>query len=451
MARVSTLPQRAGLRRPTLSPAQTILVGFASIIVVGAVLLSLPAAAADGRPTPLLDALFTATSATCVAGLVVLDTATHFSLFGQLVILLLIQVGGFGYMTASMLLALLVGRRIGLRERVVLSESHNLYALGGVVRFTRVVILVTLAIEAVGAALLAVRWIPELGPRGAYWGVFHAVSAFNNAGFDVTGNFASLTGYVTDVPVNLIVAVLLILGGLGFGVLVDLSDGLRRLTLHSKIVLATTLGLIGIGTGAVLLFEFGNAETLGGLSWPGKVLAAFFQAVTPRTAGFTTVDIGAMREPTLMAIVVLMFIGASPGGTGGGIKTTTFIAPLAVILAMMRGSPDPVLFKRRLPPLVIYKAVTIALLGVAFVVAMSILLSLSEGISFLPALFEVVSGFGTVGLTTGITPQLSALGKVIIIVTVYTGRVGLLTLAFGLTRRQRVPRFRYSEEPIYVG
>ncbi|MBI3975108.1 MAG: Trk family potassium uptake protein [Armatimonadetes bacterium] len=450
MARVSTLPQRAGLRRPTLSPAQTVLVGFASIIVVGAVLLSLPAAAADGRPTPLLDALFTATSATCVAGLVVLDTATHFSLFGQLVILLLIQVGGFGYMTASMLLALLVGRRIGLRERVVQAESYNLYALGGVVRFTRVVILVTLAIEAAGAALLAVRWIPELGLRGAYWGVFHAVSAFNNAGFDIT-NFASLTGYVTDVPVNLIVAVLLILGGLGFGVLVDLSDGLRRLTLHSKIVLATTLGLIGIGTGAVLLFEFGNAETLGGLSWPGKVLAAFFQAVTPRTAGFNTVDIGAMREPTLMAIVVLMFIGASPGGTGGGIKTTTFIAPLAVILAMMRGSPDPVLFKRRLPPLVIYKAVTIALLAVAFVVAMSILLSLSEGVSFLPALFEVVSAFGTVGLTTGLTPSLSALGKVLIITTVYTGRVGLLTLAFGLTRRQRVPRFHYSEEPIYVG
>jgi trk system potassium uptake protein TrkH len=450
MARASVLPQR-GLRRFVLSPSQTILIGFASIIVVGAVLLSLPAASADGRPTPPLDALFTATSATCVAGLVVLDTATHFSLFGQLVILLLIQVGGFGYMTASILLALLLGRRIGLRERVVLAESQNLYATGGVVRFTRLIILVTLAIEGIGALLLAARWVPELGLRGAYWGVFHAVSAFNNAGFAVTGNFASLTGYVTDVPINLIVAALLISGGLGFGVLVDLSNGLRRLTLHSKIVLTTTLGLIGVGTAAVLLFEFGNGETLGGLSWPGRVLAAFFQAVTPRTAGFHTVDIGALREPTLMAIVVLMFIGASPGGTGGGIKTTAFIAPLSVILAMLRGSPDAVLFKRRLPPLVIYKAVTIALLAVAFVVTMSILLSLSERIAFLPALFEVVSAFGTVGLTTGVTPTLGALGKVIIMATVYTGRVGLLTLAFGLTRRQRVPRFHYSEEPIYVG
>ncbi len=450
MARASVLPQR-GLRRFVLSPSQTILIGFASIILIGAVLLSLPAASADGRPTRPLDALFTATSATCVAGLVVLDTATHFSLFGQLVILLLIQVGGFGYMTASILLALLLGRRIGLRERVVLAESQNLYAIGGVVRFTRLVVLVTLAIEGLGALFLAARWVPELGLRGAYWGIFHAVSAFNNAGFDVTGNFASLTGYVTDVPVNLIIAALLISGGLGFGVLVDLSNGLRRLTLHSKIVLSATLGLIGVGTAAVLFFEFANGETLGGLSWPGKVLAAFFQAVTPRTAGFNTVEIGAMREPTLMAIVVLMFIGASPGGTGGGIKTTTFIAPLAVILAMLRGSPDPVLFRRRLPPQVIYKAVTIALLAVAFVVTMSIALSLSERIAFLPALFEVVSAFATVGLTTGITPTLSAVGKVIIIATVYTGRVGLLTLAFGLTRRQRVPRFHYQEEAIYVG
>lgn len=438
-------------RRIAVSPAQTILLGFASIILVGGLLLSLPVASADGRPTPLLDAFFTATSATCVAGLTVLDTATHFSLFGQLVILLLIQVGGFGYMTSAMLLALLVGRRIGLRERLVLTESYNLTALGGIVRFVRMIILTTLAIEGIGAVLLAARWVPEVGPRGFYWGIFHAVSAFNNAGFDVMGRFQSLGRYVTDLPTNLIVAALLILGGLGFGVLVDLRHGPRRLTLHSKIVLSTSLGLILIGAATVLLFEFSNPETLGPLGWPGKTLAAFFQATTPRTAGFSTVEIGRMRDPTLMLLIVLMFIGASPGGTGGGIKTTTFIAPLAVILALWRGSLDPVLFKRRLPPLVIYKAVTIALLAVAFVVTMSILLSLSEGVEFLRALFEVVSAFGTVGLTTGITPGLSAVGKVIIMLTVYTGRVGLLTLAFGLTRRQRAPSFHYPEEPIYVG
>jgi len=451
MARASVLPQHLHRRRFAVSPTQTILLGFASIILVGGLLLSLPAASADGRPTSLLDAFFTATSATCVAGLVVLDTATHFSLFGQLVILLLIQVGGFGYMTSAMLLALLVGRRIGLRERLVLTESYNLTALGGIVRFTRMVILATLAIEGIGAVLLAARWIPEVGPRGLYWGVFHAVSAFNNAGFDVMGNFQSLGRYVTDLPTNLIVATLLILGGLGFGVLVDLRHGLRRLTLHSKIVLSTSLGLILIGAATVLLFEFGNPGTLGPLAWPGKALAAFFQATTPRTAGFNTVAIGQMHDPTLMLLIVLMFIGASPGGTGGGIKTTTFIAPLAVILALLRGGPDPVLFKRRVPVFVIYKALTIALLAVAFVVTMSILLTLSEDVEFLPALFEVVSAFGTVGLSTGITPALSAVGKVIIMVTVYVGRVGLLTLAFGLTRRQRVPRFHYPEEPIYVG
>ena len=452
MARPLVISQRFPLRRITVSPAQTILLGFASIMVVGGVLLSLPVAAADGRPTPFIDALFTATSATAVTGLVVVDTATHWSLFGQLVILTLIQVGGFGYMTTAMLLALLVGRRIGLRERMVLAESYNLYALGGIVRFTKMVILVTLAIEGTGALLLALRWAPEVGlPRGIYWGLFHAVSAFNNAGFDVMGNFASLTRYVTDLPVNLIVTGLIILGGLGFGVLMNLRDGLRRLTLHSKIVLSTSLGLILIGALGILLFEFANPGTLGPLGWSGRALAAFFQSVTPRTAGFNTVQIGKMHDATLMLLVILMFIGASPGGTGGGIKTTTFMAPLAVILAQLRGYPEATLFKRRLPSVVIYKAVTIALLGLAFVVTMSILLTLTERVAFLPALFEVASGFGTVGLSTGITPSLSTLGKAIIMVTVFTGRVGLLTLAFGLTRRQMVPRFHYPEEPIYVG
>ncbi len=452
MARASIISQRFPLKRIAVSPAQTILLGFAAVIVVGGVLLSLPVAAADGRPTPFIDALFTATSATAVTGLVVVDTATHWSLFGQLVILTLIQVGGFGYMTTAMLLALLVGRRIGLRERMVLAESYNLYALGGVVRFTKMVIMVTLAIEGAGALLLALRWAPEVGlARGAYWGLFHAVSAFNNAGFDVMGNFRSLTRYVTDLPVNLIVTGLIILGGLGFGVLMNLRDGLRRLTLHSKIVLSTSLGLILIGTLGILLFEFANPGTLGPLGGSGKALAAFFQSVSPRTAGFNTVQIGKMHDATLMLLVILMFIGASPGGTGGGIKTTTFVAPLAVILALLRGHPDPVLFRRRLPPFVIYKAVTIALLAVAFVITMSILLTVTEGVAFLPALFEVVSGFGTVGLSTGITPSLSTLGKVIIMVTVYTGRVGLLTLAFALTHRQVVPRFHYPEEPIYVG
>ena len=451
MGRASVALRRVS-PRAALSPAQTILLGFASVIAVGTVLLSLPVAAADGRPTPFLDALFTATSATCVTGLVVVDTATHWSPFGQLVILLLIQIGGFGYMTTAMLLALLVGRRIGLRERMVLAQSYNLYGLGGIVRFTRTVIRVTLAIEGAGALLLALRWVPEVGlARGVYWGIFHAVSAFNNAGFDVMGNFASLTRYATDLPVNLTVMALVVLGGLGFGVLTNLREGRRHFTLHTRVVLSTTLGLIAAGTAGIFLLEFANPGTLGSLSWPAKAMAALFQSVTPRTAGFSTVSTGEMREATLMLLLVLMFIGASPGGTGGGVKTTTFVAPLAVILAQLRGHPEPGLFQRRFPPVVIYKAVTIVLLGVAFVVVMSVLLTLTEGLALLPAAFEVVSAFGTVGLSTGVTPSLSVLGKLIIIVTAYTGRVGLLTLAYGLTRRQVAPPFRYPEKAIYVG
>src|SRR5438552_2620464 len=331
MARVLVLPKRSALVRFELNPAQTIVVGFATIVLAGAFLLSLPVASAAGRPVPFLTALFTATSATCVTGLVVVDTATYFSLFGQLVIMLLIQLGGLGYMTVATLMAMLIGRRIGLRDRLVLQEAHNLYTMGGVVRFTRTVVLATLAIETVGALILAWRWIPEFGlTRGVYYGVFHSISAFNNAGFDLMGDFRSLTRYVADPTVNLTVAALLIIGGLGFVVLSDL-------------------------------------------------------------------------------------------------------------------------FRRRLPPIVVYKAVTIALLSVAFVVTMATILSLTEGVKFIAALFEITSGFGTVGLTTGLTPGLGTMGRIVVIATVFTGRVGLLTVAFALARQPRPADYRLPEERLYIG
>lgn len=436
--------------RLTLSPSQTIIVGFITIILVGAGLLSLPIASESGRPTPFLTALFTATSATCVTGLVVVDTADHFSTFGELVILVLIQLGGFGYMTSWAILALILGRRIGLRERIILTEAHNLYDLGGVVRFTRRLILLALIVEASGAAILALRWLGEepLG-RALYLGVFHSISAFNNAGFDLMGGFKSLTAYAGDPFVSLVIAGLIILGGLGFSVLFDLRS--RRLTLHSKTVLLATGMLIGVGTALIALFEFTNPSTLGTLPIPTRLLAAFFQAVTPRTGGFSTVEIRALAEPTLVLIAALMFIGASPGGTGGGIKTTTFMAPLAVILSSIRGTGDPVMFRRRIQTQNIYKALTIAFVSLAFVFAMSVLLAVVERVEFLPALFEITSGFGTVGLSTGLTPHLSPWGRIIVILTVFSGRVGLLTVAFGLTRRHRPPRVRYPEERLYIG
>ncbi|HEY3248856.1 MAG TPA: TrkH family potassium uptake protein [bacterium] len=452
MARTVALGERAPLARFELNPAQAILVGFATIILAGSVLLSLPIASAAGRATPYLTALFTATSSVCVTGLVVVDTGTYYSLFGQLVIMMLIQLGGLGYMTVATLMALIVGRRIGLRERIVLQEANNLYTMGGVVRFTRNIVLITAGVETVGAVLLAARFAPDFGlARGIYFGIFHSISAFNNAGFDLMGGFRSLTAYAGDLPVNLIVAALLITGGLGFIVLTDLARHPRRLSLHSRIVLTTSGALIVLGTAFIILLEFTNGGTLGPLAPAQRVLAAFFQSVTPRTAGFNTIDVGKLREPTLMLLVALMFIGASPGGTGGGIKTTTFVAPMAVIISMLRGRPDPELFHRRLPPVVIYKAVTIALVAVAFVVTMGTALSFIDRIDFVPALFEVTSAFGTVGLSTGITPQLSAAGRILIMLTIFAGRVGLLTVAFALTKRQQPMNYRYPEERILVG
>jgi trk system potassium uptake protein TrkH len=345
---------------------------------------------------------------------------------------------------------LILGWRIGLRERIVLTEAHNLYDPGGVVRFTRRIILLAVAIEAVGAAILAARFAVEMPvPRAVYFGIFHSVSAFNNAGFDLMGGFRSLTGYVGDPLVSLTVCGLIILGGIGFTVMLDVWN--RRLNLHSKAVLLTTGALIAVGTVLILGLEFNNTKTLGAVSLPARVLAAFFQSVTPRTAGFNTLDIGAMTEPVLILIVALMFIGASPGGTGGGIKTTTFLTPLAVIWCSIRGTGEPVMFKRRIPVFVVYKAVTVVLISVAFVITAAMLLARVEGIRFVPALFEVTSGFGTVGLSTGITPHLSSWGRVVVMATIFSGRVGLLTLAFGLTRRHRVPIIRYPEERLYVG
>ena len=450
MAREMALASRLRSARLTLSPAQTIILGFAAVILVGGTLLSLPVASESGTPTPFLTALFTANSAVCVTGLIVVDTADHYSAFGEVVIMTLIQIGGFGYMTSWALLALILGWRIGLRERIILTEAQNLYRVGGVVRFTRRIVVLALTVEAIGAAILTLRWWGDvpLG-RAAYLGVFHSVSAFNNAGFDLMGGFKSLTAYVGDPVVSLTIAFLIIIGGLGFSVLFDLRA--RRLTTHSRTVLLGTATLIAAGALLIALLEFANPKTLGGLSLPARALASFFQAVTPRTAGFATVNMGALTQPTLALIAALMFIGASPGGTGGGIKTTTFITPLAVIMSMIRGTGEPTLFRRRLPVFVVYKAVTIAFVSVAFVVFMTVLLARVEGTDFLPTLFEITSAFGTVGLSTGLTPHLSTAGQVIVMLTMFSGRVGLLTLAFGLTRRLRPPRIRYPEDRIFVG
>lgn len=317
--------------------------GFAGLILAGAVLLMTPLALQPGKSLNYIDALFTATSAVCVTGLVVVDTGTHYSVFGQMVILCLIPVGGLGVMTVTTLLAVAAGKRINLRERLLIQEATNQLDLAGVVKLTLLIIKTTLAVEFIGGVMLAFRWYQDYGSQGIYFGFWHAVSAFCNAGFDLFGDFRSLTGYVGDITVNAVICSLIIIGGIGFPVIADVWNyrRTRRLSLHSKIVLMTSIVLIIGGAGVVLLAEYANQATLGQLPPGVMVMASLFKAVTARTAGYNTIDTGALREGTLLFILLLMFIGASPSSTGGGIKTTTFTVLLSALAgtAMGKGTP----------------------------------------------------------------------------------------------------------------
>ncbi|OGX68299.1 MAG: Trk family potassium uptake protein [Paenibacillus sp. RIFOXYA1_FULL_44_5] len=438
-----------------LKPPQFLVVGFAVIILIGAVLLSLPAASADGKSLPFINALFTATSATCVTGLVVVDTGTHFTLFGQWVILALIQVGGLGFMSMATLIWMMLGKKISLRERLILQESLNQSSMEGVVRLIRKVLLYSILIELGGALLLSVRFMFDMSPlKAIYFGVFHAISFFNNAGFDIMGDFRSMTPYERDPIVNLTSMALIVLGGLGFIVLSELFNykkPLFRFSLHTKLVLTTTAFLIVSGAIVIFVFEYTNRMTLGPLSFDGKLWGALFQSVTPRTAGVNTIDIGSMRQATQFFMIILMFIGASPGSTGGGIKTTTFITLIGAMTAMIRGKEDIVYFRCRLAQEQVYKAITLTLLSLFWVIFASMVMSTTEPHHFLMILFEVTSAFGTVGLSMGLTPMLTIFGKIMIILTMFIGRLGPITLAYALWNRGEKELYRHPEGKIMIG
>lgn len=440
------------------SPPRVLMSGFALIILIGGVLLSMPFASRDGTATAFIDALFTATSATCVTGLVTVDTGSHYSIAGQIIILILIQIGGLGFMTMATLFALVLRKRISLKERLILQEAMNQNSMEGIVRLIRKVVLYAFIIELVGAALFAIRWSFDM-PLGQaiYFGIFHGVSMFNNAGFDLFGQFGtpyvSFTQYVNDPLVNIVTMLLIILGGIGFIVMSDLLEfrTLRRLSLHSKVVLSATGALIGIGTIVIFIFEFSNKGTLGSLGWGGKILASFYQSVSPRTAGPNTVDLASLRQATQFFIIILMFIGASPGSTGGGIKTTTFTTLVGAVIAMIRGKEDIVLFNYRLARERIFKALTITVLSLALVVFVTMVLSTTEDKAFIKILFETTSAFGTVGLSLGVTPELSMIGKIIICLTMFAGRLGPLTLAYALGPRTEKELYRHPEGKIIIG
>ncbi|MFJ8461481.1 TrkH family potassium uptake protein [Lysinibacillus xylanilyticus] len=438
-----------------LNPPKILVLGFATIILIGTLLLTLPISTENGQGLSFLDALFTATSATCVTGLIVVDTGDTFSVFGELVILFLIQIGGLGFMTFATLLFLLLGKKISLKERLLLKEAFNNITMAGLVRLVRRILLFTVVIEMIGGLILSIRFSFDMPVgKAIYFGFFHSISNFNNAGFDLMGGFNGLTEYVDDPFIVLTICALITIGGLGFIVINELYEyrETKRLSVHSKIVLTTTLILTVGSTLLIFLFEYGNSKTIGPLSEWGKFLGSLYQAVTPRTAGSNTLPIGDLTQSTLFLIILLMFIGAGSGSTAGGIKITTFALLVATMWSQIRGKEDVVLFRRRIVNETILKALTVTMCGMVIVILVTFVLSITEqGHSFMMYLFEATSAFATVGLSMGLTPELSPGGRLVIILTMFAGRLGPLTIAFAITKRRKSEAFRHPKGNIMIG
>lgn len=438
-----------------LTSSRIILLSFAIPILMGAILLALPVSSATGSSVGWLDALFTSTSAVCVTGLVVVDTGTAYSLFGQIVIMCLIQIGGLGFMTYSVLVAVVLGKKIGLKDRLLIQQSTNALSTQGVVRLSLGIFTAALIIEALGAISLTLRWMGDMDfVTALYYGIFHSISSFNNAGFGLWAD--SLSRYVGDPLINIVITLLFIFGGLGFTVILDLwkNRSWRSLSLHTKIVLSTSAILCAVGFLVIVGIEWFNPDTFGALTGSEKIWAGYFQGVVTRTAGFNTIDIASMMTASQFFMIFLMFIGASSGSTGGGIKTTTFVVLLLTLISIVKGKRDVQIMRRRIPQSIIMRALAVMVVSVGVVIAATFLLTLSEHSlkkDFMEVLFEVTSAFGTVGLSMGLTAELSPLGKLIIILTMFIGRLGPLTLAFALSQKQSQEKFRYPEEKVLIG
>jgi trk system potassium uptake protein TrkH len=387
------------------------------------------------------------------------DIPNDFTLFGQIVIMILIQIGGLGYMTTSTIIALLIGKKIGIGERLVMKEERQVVSLEGIVKFTKRILAFTFLFESIGALVLTLRFMVDFDLKDAFlYGLFHAISAFNNAGFSLFSD--NLMRFRGDIVVNLTIPTLIIVGGIGFIVINEfymfLKKELNRLSQHTKLVLLTTAILIIGGAVLIFLFEVSNPKTLGSMSLKEKIFVSYFSAVTPRTAGFNTVDYSLLRTETLFTTIILMFIGASPGGTGGGVKTSTFAIVLATLLTTIRGREDIVLFKRRVPLDIISKSFLVVTLAAIFCTLSTHFIITTQGIQYLPSVFEVTSAFGTVGLSLGdggvrsLSALFSPIGKLAISFTMFVGRLGPLTLAFAVTR-QAAERVRYPEGRVIIG
>src|SRR3989338_8774065 len=446
------------------SPIQLVVLSYIMVILLCATLLAQPFATKTYQRTDFVDAIFTSTSAVAVTGLVVKDTATYWSPIGQVIILLLIQIGGLGYITIFTFFLLVFQRKVTLKQEIMLKETLNNPTIREILKLSRHVFYFVVIFEGVGALILFLRFLNPLDYYNitlekigisAWHGVFSAVSAFNNAGFDLMGNFKSFTEYVSDPVITLTITSLIILGGIGFSVLSNMYKTFRgkdpKLSYHSKIAIATTIFLIVSGTLLVFILEYDNPKTLAPLDFSSKILASYFQSVTARTAGFNTIATGALTNATLLFIIALMFIGASPGGTGGGIKTTTATAIFYYIKSMINRKNTVEIGNRRIPYDAVNKAVTILVISITFIFFMTLIVSSIEPFAFVRVLFEVVSAYGTVGLSTGITPFLSPISKLLIAFTMYAGRVGILTIILIFSMQLRRGKVLLPTEELTVG
>ncbi len=452
------LRQNNGMKRMKrrMTNSEIIIIGFLCIILIGTILLMLPIATKEGQETTFLGAMFTAVSSTCVTGLVVYDTFTHWTIFGQLVLITLIQIGGLGFMTIVVFIMIALRKKIGLSKRILIQESLSTLQIRGSVRLVRRIILGTLLFEGIGAVLLSSRFIPEMGIlRGIYYGIFHSISAFCNAGFDLMGfqgEYSSFCGYYNDPVIVLTLSALILIGGLGFVVWEDLYLNkwyIKKYHFQTKAVLLTSAVLVFGGTVFFWLAERNNL--LAGMNAGDQVLSALFCAVTPRTAGFNTVDTASLSSGGMFATIVLMFIGGCPGSTAGGIKTTTVFVIILYIRSYLLRQKDCVAFQCRMDAEAVKKASVVVFINLLLAVSGCMIIFSVQNLPFEDVLFEVFSAGGTVGMSTGVTRQLNSISRIVIMFLMFLGRMGSLTFAMSFTERRKSAEIRYPEEEIIVG
>lgn len=455
-----TLPKKINiphLPKVHLNPVRVLALGFAMVILIGGILLSLPISSASGEWTPFIDSMFTSTSAVCVTGLITFDTGTHWNLFGKTIIIILIQIGGLGFMSFATLTAVLMGRKLGLKERLLMQEAYNAMNLQGIIRMVKYVVGFTFGVELIGALLLSTQFVPMFGwGTGIYYSIWHSISAFCNAGFDLLGNFTSLILVNNNKVILMTIMTLIAVGGLGFSVWIDIWNyrGSKKLSLHSKIVIATTSVLIVGGAVLFFIFEYTNSETMAGMGILDKVTNSLFASITPRTAGFSSISTPDMTMGSRILTVILMFIGGSPGSTAGGIKTTAFSVLLLTAISVLRGRHDPEAFGRRIEKDSVYKAFAVVVIALTIVFGVTIWMSFFEapkGTSLEALFFEATSAFATVGLSEGITPHLHFESKIALIAGMYFGRVGPITVLLALSNQKPPAKYQYPEGRILIG